>query len=121
MFSPRLQAILDGLPPDDRAEVERAVRAAAVLLLERKQTVAEVIATLTEQQAPRESAAAARQSLRQQMLVEYWRLLPKLGRSTATRVARKFARDRLDPTEVRNLATALRRWVAEEKRTVCVC
>jgi hypothetical protein len=76
----------------------------------------EAFAAITSavEEPPRESAAAARQSRRERMLAEYYRLLPKLGRSTATRVARKFARDPLDPIDVRNLATALRRWVAEK-------
>jgi hypothetical protein len=92
-------------------------------LLERKRTLAEIVATLTTltdaiampaDQTPR--TAAARRSLREKMLAEYFQAKPKLGRSTATFVAKKFANS---PIEVANLVRALRRWVAEEKGGQC--
>ena len=108
-------------------DIEQAIRATALELLEGQRTFVELVATLTAladtiaAQIDRETAVAERKSRRARMLAEYARLLPKLGRSTATVVAKKFARDRFDRTEVRNLATVLRRWVAEEKQTACVC
>jgi hypothetical protein len=102
-----------------RAAIKHTISALASGRIDEVEAFAAITSAIEE--TPRESAAAARKSLRERMLGEYFRLLPEMGRATATRVARKFASDRLDPVEVRNLATALRRWVAEEKRTVCVC
>jgi hypothetical protein len=102
-----------------RSAIRHTISALASGRIDEVEAFAAITGAIEE--TPREAAAAARQSRRERMLAEYWRLEPKLWRSTATRVARKFARDPLDPIEVRNLATALRRWVAEEKRTVCVC
>jgi hypothetical protein len=102
-----------------RASVERAVKAAALALLARDQTVAEVVAALARAVAtdapadvtPREDAAAARQSRREKMGAELDRLEQSgRGRSAAMLVARKFAGDPLDPVEVESLARKLRRW-----------
>jgi hypothetical protein len=109
--------------PDD---IQRAIRATALELLQGQQTFGELVAKLTAlastiaPRPDREAAEAERKARRAAMLAEYYRLQPKLGRSTATAVARKFARDRRDRAEVENLATVLRRWVAEEKQTASV-
>jgi L-serine deaminase len=106
-----------------RASVERAVKAAALALLARDQTVAEVVAALTNAVAgvvpadltPRESVAAVRQSRREKMVSELIRL-EREGRErpAAMLVARKFAGDPLDPIEVESLARKLRRWRREK-------
>jgi len=60
---------------------------------------------------PREIAAAARQARRRQMLDELARLESAgRGREAASIVAKKFARDPLDPVELASLAHQLRRW-----------
>jgi hypothetical protein len=106
-----------------RASVERAVKAAALALLARDQTVAEVVAALTNAVAgvvpadltPRESVAAVRQSRREKMVSELIRLEREgRGRPAAMLVARKFAGDPLDPIEVESLARKLRRWRREK-------
>jgi hypothetical protein len=99
--------------------IERAIRGAALALLGRDQTVAEVVAALTNAVAgnapadvtPRESVAAVRQSRREQMVAEVLRLeVQRRGRNAAMLVARKFASDPLDMVEVESLARKLRRW-----------
>jgi len=112
--------------------VAGAVRAAALALLAREQTVAEVVASLADAVAadiasdtpaitPRESVAALRQSRRRAMLAEMERWEQRgLGSSAATRVAQKFATDPDDPVDVESLATKLRRWRRAERRTVSV-
>jgi hypothetical protein len=106
-----------------RASVERAVKAAAMALLARDQTVAEVVAALTNAVAgvvpadltPRASVAAVRQSRREKMVSELIRLKREgRGRPAAMLVARKFAGDQLDPIEVESLARKLRRWRREK-------
>jgi hypothetical protein len=106
-----------------QAAVERAVKAAALALLSRDQTVAEVVAALTAAVAgdvpaditPRESVAAVRQSRQEQMVVELVRLERQdRGRAAAMLVARKFAADARDPIEVASLARKLRRWRREK-------
>src|SRR5258708_39993982 len=98
-------------PSDPRhaAAVERAVRVAALALLSRDQTVAEVVAALTEAVAgempadvtPRETVAAVRQSRREKMVAELIRLEHEgRGRPAAMLVARKFAAEARDPVEV---------------------
>jgi hypothetical protein len=108
------------------AVVERAVKAAALALLSRDRTVAEVVAALAEAVAdapgdvtPRESAAVARQSRRAKMITELIRLEQQgHGRSAAMLVARKFAGDPRDPIEVESLARQLRRWRARKTDSV---
>jgi hypothetical protein len=84
-----------------QAALERAVRATALELLERRQTFDQLVATLTSlartiaTPPDRETAEAERKP--QRMLSECGRLQPTLGRSTATRVARRFARDKPTP------------------------
>jgi hypothetical protein len=102
-----------------QAAIKRAIGALASGVLTEAETFAKVINAIEE--TPRESVAAARQSRRERMLAEYYRLQPTLGRSTAATVARMHANDRRDPVEVESLTRQLRRWVAEEKRTVSVC
>jgi hypothetical protein len=101
------------------AAIERAVKAAALALLSHDQTIAEVVATLANAVAggepadvtPREGVAAARQSRRDKMITDLIRLEQEgRGRPAATIVARRFASDPHDPTEVESLATKLRRW-----------
>jgi hypothetical protein len=103
--------------------IERAVRTATLALLARDQTVAEVVAALTEAVAdevpaditPRESVAAVRKLRRDTMVSELIRLEQEgRGRLAAMLVARKFASDPLDPIEVESLATKLRRWRREK-------
>jgi hypothetical protein len=106
------------------AAVERAVRAAALALLARDQTVAEIVAALADAVGadvpadnitPRESVAAVRQSRREQMVVELERLEQEgRGRPAAMLVARKFAAEARDPVEVASLARKLRRWRREK-------
>jgi hypothetical protein len=99
--------------------VERAVRSAALALLSRARSVAEVIATLASAVdaaasgavTPRERAATARKARRDEMVAETVRLEGAgRGRTAVMSVARKFARDPLDPVEVESLARSLRRW-----------
>jgi hypothetical protein len=106
-----------------QAAVERAVKTAAMALLARDQTVAEVVAALTDAVAgempadvtPRETVAAVRQSRREKMVAELIRLEQEgRGRPAAMLVARKFASDPLDPIEVESLARKLRRWRREK-------
>lgn len=101
------------------AAIERAVKAAALALLSHDQTIAEVVATLANAVAgevpadvtAKESVAAVRQSRRDKMVAELIRLEQEgRGRPAATIVARRFATDPRDPTEVESLATKLRRW-----------
>jgi hypothetical protein len=110
-----------------QASVERAVKAAALALLARDQTVAEVVAALTNAVVgdvpaditPRESVAAVRQSRREKMVAELIRLEQEgRGRPAAMLVARKFASDPRDPVEVESLARKLRRWRARIPDTV---
>jgi hypothetical protein len=102
-----------------QATVERAVKAAALALLARDQTPAEVVASLTDAVAaispadttPREGVAAVRQSRRGAMLAELERLERQgRGRAAAMVVAGKFAADPHDDVEVASLARKLRRW-----------
>jgi hypothetical protein len=106
-----------------QAAVERAVKAAALALLSRDRTVAEVVAALADavsadvpaDTTPRESVAAVRQSRRERMVTELIRLEQKgRGRPAAMLVARKFASDPHDPIEVESLARKLRRWRREK-------
>lgn len=103
---------------DRSAVLERAVRDAALALIARD-PVAKVFATLAaavegvaaEGLTPRELTTAARQTRREEMLAELSRLEREgRGRAAVMLVARKFARNRLDPVEVASLARALRRW-----------
>jgi hypothetical protein len=109
--------------PRQAAAIERAVRAAALALLARDRTVAEVVAALTDAVAgevpaditPRESVAAVRQSRREKMVAELIRLEQEgRGRPAAMVVARRFAADARDPVEVASLARKLRRWRREK-------
>jgi hypothetical protein len=101
------------------AIIERAVRAAALALWAREQTVAEVTAALAAAVAsdapaditPRERVAEARHARREKMVAEVIRLEREgRGRSAVMLVARKFAHDSLDAVELESLARALRRW-----------
>lgn len=107
--------------------IERAVRAAALALMARKQTVEEVFASLANAVAtdtpaeitPRERVAAVRQSRREKMFAAVMRL-EEQGRARAAPmlVARKFAADPHDPVEVASLARKLRRWRHRDFRTL---
>jgi hypothetical protein len=103
--------------------IERAVKAAALALLARDLTIAEVVAALSDAVAgemdsgvtPRESVAAVRQSKRERMVAELVRLEQDgRARASAMVVARKFASDPRDPVEVESLARKLRRWRCEK-------
>jgi ribosome biogenesis protein Tsr3 len=105
------------------AAVERAVKTAAMALLARDRTVAEVVAALTDAVAaispadvsPREGVAAVRQSRRNAMLAELECLIQRgRGRAAPMLVARKFAADPHDMVEVASLARKLRRWRREK-------
>src|SRR5437016_3569386 len=111
-----------------QAVVERAVRAAALALMARDQTIAEVVAALTDAVAsvspaditPREGIAAVRRSRRERMLEELARHERQgRGRDAVKLVARDFAADKHDTVEVASIARKLRRW-REEKRTLSV-
>jgi len=102
-----------------QAAVERAVKSAALALLARDQTIAEVVAALTDAVAaispadatPREGVAAVRQSRTRAMLAELDCLIQRgRGRAAPMLVARKFAADPHDTVEVASLARKLRRW-----------
>jgi thioesterase domain-containing protein len=106
-----------------QAAVKRAVEAAAIALLARDQTVAEVVAALTDAVAsiapadvtPREGLAALRQSRREEMLDELARYERQgRGRDAAKMVARDFAADKRDAVEVASIARKLRRWRSEK-------
>ena len=106
-----------------QAAVERAVKAAAMALLARDQTIAEVVSMLTDAVAsiapaditPREGLASVRQSRREQMLDELTRYeQQKRGRASVMMVARDFAADKHDNVEVASLARKLRRWRSEK-------
>jgi hypothetical protein len=103
------------------AAIERVVRETTLKLWARDQTVAEIVAKLTVvgemlvDITPRDGAAAVRQSRRKAMLAELERIEQEgRGSAAAMLVARKFASDPLDPTEVESLATKLRRWRREK-------
>src|SRR3954447_26146395 len=102
-----------------QAAVERAVKAAAMALLARDQTVAECVAGLTEavtalapaSVTPREGVAAVLQSRSNAMLAELELLIQRgRGRAAPMLLARKFAADPHDTIEVASLARKLRRW-----------
>jgi hypothetical protein len=76
------------------AEFEKAVQAA-------------VARQLSVQEAVSRIAAAMVAPSPEQVMEEYWRLLPKLGRGTATTVARKFA---ASPAAALSLARKIRGW-----------
>jgi hypothetical protein len=102
--------------------IERAVRKTALELLERDETVADIVAKLAVVSkmpsgiSPREAAAAARRTRREEMLAELARYDREgRGRNAATLVARNFVVDRNDNIEVENLARQLRRW--QRKKT----
>jgi hypothetical protein len=106
-----------------QAAVERAIRAAAMAILARDQTVAEIVAKLTDAVAgiapadfsPREGIAAVRQSRRKAMLAELEALTQRgRGRAAPMLLARKFAADPHDSVEVTSLARKLRRWRNEK-------
>jgi hypothetical protein len=109
------------------AVIEQAIKAIALARLARGQSVAEVVAALTDAgldemsagSTPRESVAAVRQSQRKAMLAELERLV-QLGRGRAgpMLVAHRFAADPRDPVEVASLARKLRRWRCKDLRTV---
>jgi hypothetical protein len=107
------------MPSDPRqAAVKRAVEAAAMALLARDQTVAEVVAALANavdtivpaDVTPREGLAALRQSRRERMLDELERYERQgRGRAAVMLVARHFAADKHDPVEVASLRRKLNR------------
>jgi DNA-binding NarL/FixJ family response regulator len=110
-------------------QVERAVKAAALALLSRDQTVAEVVAALAvvvdgelpADISPRERVAAVRQSRREQMLAELARHEGRgRKRDAVMKVARDFASDKLDGVEVASLVRKLHRWRRAEKKTVSI-
>jgi hypothetical protein len=96
-----------------RAAIRHTISALAAGLITQVEAFAAITSAVAApaDQTPRESAAAARQSRRERMLADYYRLQPTLGRATATRVARKHANDPLDPVEVESLARLLRGWL----------
>src|ERR1700746_1193678 len=105
-----------------QAAIKRAVWAVELGLLERELTVEEAVARLAKtngiagDQTPRERAAAARQSRREEMLAELTRREREgRGRDAVKLVARDYAGDRSDPIEIESLARKLRRWRAQEK------
>ena len=112
------------MPSDPRlAVVERAVKAAAMALLARDQTVAEAIAALSDavdsiapaDVTPREGLAALRLSRQEQMLEELARYEQQgRARVAVMLVARDFAADKHDTVEVASLARKLRRWRSEK-------
>ena len=114
------------MPSDPRlAAVERAVKAAAMALLARERTIAEVFAGLTDavdgivpiDVTPREAVAALRRSRKEQMLdalARYERQGRK--RDAAKLVARDFAADKRDAIEVASLVRNLHRWRNEKNR-----
>ena len=113
------------MPTDPRqAAIESAVRATALRLLARDQTVAQVVAALAVVAGeapitPRESIAVVRQSRRERMVAELERLERQgRGRAAPMVVARDFASDARDPIEVASLARKLRRWRRKNSDTV---
>jgi hypothetical protein len=101
------------------AAVEYAVKVKALAQLAREIGIAEALAAISaakggaedETATPRESAAAARSTKRDEMVAELIRQ-EKEGRrrGAVRRVARDFALDRRDPIEVESNARNLRRW-----------
>jgi hypothetical protein len=102
-----------------QANIQRAVNAIAEAILARDIHISEVVAVLTAANGntatPRESVAAVRQTRREQMVADLERMeLEGRGRAAVMLVARRFARDPLDPIEVDSLARNLRRWRREK-------
>jgi hypothetical protein len=97
--------------------VEYAVKVKALAKLAREIGIAEALAVISaakrgaETATPRESAAAARRSKRDEMVAELIRQEREGRRRGAVRrVARDFALDRRDPIEVETNSRNLRRW-----------
>ena len=99
--------------------VEYAVKVKTLAKLAREIGIAEAFAVISaakvgaedETATPRESAAAARRSKRDEMVAELIRQEREGRRRGAVRrVARDFAIDRRDPIEVESNARNLRRW-----------
>jgi DNA-binding NarL/FixJ family response regulator len=108
-----------------QAAIRRAVRSAALALIARTQTPAQVIVALAAavdgqvptDVTPREAAAAARQAHLAHILAEIVRLEKDgHGRAAASILAKTHAADPRDPVEVETLANKYRRWVRSEKR-----
>jgi hypothetical protein len=95
------RAIAAGLTPNQViAALDRAVEAAA-----------------DDGLTPRERQAAAGEARKGEMLAELERLRAGArARSAVMMVAKKFARDSLDPIEVASNARNLRRWAPKKKK-----
>jgi hypothetical protein len=98
-------------------DVQYALKAKALAQLAREIGIAEALAVISAAKAenetatPRESAAAACRSKRDEMVAELIHQEREGHRRGAVRrVARDFALDRRDPIEVESNARNLRRW-----------